>query len=625
MRGTHYHALTLAVALTSSLGWARHTIPRVTLPVSEGQLISLGSGITPHQNEQMAPCIEGTVDIEGKTAAEYSLDQPAIDSDINSHLFPEQGMLAYSSDSGAVPTEYKAGLLPGRRTISLSYFVKLGGRTASLRNLALNSFGQKLKADMQADQRRATCGDMFVEKVEFGGYFLATVNISFLSSVDRKTILDSGVFQFVPLDDLARELTVLGDRFGGKVKISLDLSQLGGQMNAFYSLVEKLKNKGVLSCAFPNTERCAEGIKEIYRYATQPDGVYAQFNRPMTENNLGDFAIRTAFLAPMNEVSAGFTAEPPPYGQVLPALDKLIRLAVDKQAYSNALSAWADWGDSRLNQRGMSEIKPILAKNIEIVRAAIGKCREKIEDCEHYARAAIADLAEEPLSAVFFPKSFLDVCRSEEQALSDRIIIEAIAKTRLGNRALDCYGAYVNLRDTQILDLSGLGLTDVSLLYEFDGIERLDLANNNLPRLVLGDYWPNLTLLDLSHNNLRQVKLQPTMPLIKLYLEANDLADIDGRSFPSGLSYWTIFDNPLDNIDILRQRLSKKTKHLIATPLELCALHGKSLLRHGFFNSETLAAQLADGNGPDYSKIAGTLRFEGWRLCSEIYTTYEKL
>lgn len=619
MNLTTYHLgmLLTMIALASGTGFAQ-----LKLPVTSGQLISVGNGYAPEQSEPLARCVQGRLVVAGETKANYGLDEPAIDAELNPLLFPPLSLLSFGSESRPSPVDYIAGLLPGRRTIRLSYFVAIGGRTAHLAEPSLNALGQRLKVSAPEQERLATCGDLYVGQVELGGYLAITVNIAFLSSIDRQNALESGVFRHTGIDELADALEVLGERYKGKVKISLDVSQVGGDTAAFYVMVQGLSDNGWLSCAYPDIDRCAEGIHAIYSYGTDPDGLYAQFSRPIAGGDLTSFAIRRASLIPMNTISPGFTRPLPDYGGELSELDALIAKVIGKSARLASLNAWRDRGDSRLRARGYAELSTALERNLANLEEAVTQCRQDISHCGKAVIAAKERQIEEPMAGAFFPKSFMDVCLAEEQSVNDRKIFEALAQDReIGA----CHDLLVATKARLAIDLGGLGLQEVSLLYQFDQWQRLELGHNSLTELVAADYWPDLTLLDLAHNRLRRVALGPSTPMAKLYLEGNALIHIDGLSFPKGMSYWTVFDNPLEDIEKTRVTLKEHSKHLIVTPLDLCALHGKKLLPMDFFTEDQLGEQLGLGNGPDYATIAGTTRFKGWRPCIQIYSNYPRI
>lgn len=611
---------TLLMAACSASSWAQ-----VELPVAAGQLLSIGHGYAPGRSEPMTQCISGAIDVSGETRAVYGLDQPAIDGQLNEVLFPKLSLISFGGGSHTSPDDYVAGLLPARRTLRLAYTVKIGGRIAKLTKPVLNELGRKLKQSSSPQERRATCGDLYVRQVELGGYFVLTVTLSFLSNLDQKLVLDSAVFQHTALDELADELADLGERYRDKLKVTLDISQVGGELAAFYQLVQSLDQQGWLSCAYPAIDRCAKGIKTIYDYATTPSGLYQQFSRPIGPNDLSSFAFRRAALAPLNSVSPGFTEALPDYARELLALDQLIRALVDKRATIAALSALSEQDDSRINPRSFEVVRTTINSNLAVLAKAIDQCRRLISHCSDTAAAARDQLAEEALATALFPKSFVDVCLAEDQAIDDRLILEAVADGRSLETRDDCYSLLATMQGRHKVRLGGLGIQDASLLYEFSQLEWLELAQNRFTELLVASYWPNLALLDLAHNQLQRLQLGPAMPLAKLYLEGNSLATIVASAVPDGLSYWALFDNPLIDVNKTKNTLKDKATHLVVTPLDLCALHGKNLLPLGFFDPETLAAQLASGQGPDYAVIAGTTRFKGWRPCAEIYTNYPRI
>ena len=91
------------------------------------------------------------------------------------------------------------------------------------------------------------------------------------------------------------------------------------------------------------------------------------------------------------------------------------------------------------------------------------------------------------------------------------------------------------------LDLSNLGLTDISGLEYLSGLKELNLSHNNLSNIEPLSHLMNLTKLDLSYNNIKDISVLPYYACNYQYrtinLSHNNISDI------SSINNWIILNN----------------------------------------------------------------------------------
>ena len=91
------------------------------------------------------------------------------------------------------------------------------------------------------------------------------------------------------------------------------------------------------------------------------------------------------------------------------------------------------------------------------------------------------------------------------------------------------------------LDLSSLGLTDISGLEYLSGLKELNLSHNNLSNIEPLSHLMNLTKLDLSYNNIKDISVLPYYACNYQYrtinLSHNNISDI------SSINNWIILSN----------------------------------------------------------------------------------
>lgn len=106
--------------------------------------------------------------------------------------------------------------------------------------------------------------------------------------------------------------------------------------------------------------------------------------------------------------------------------------------------------------------------------------------------------------------------------------------------------------DVTELDLSGLGLTDISALSDCTKLESLDLSSNEISDISVLAAMPNLKKLDLSDNNVSNIS--PLLALTKLEtldLSGNSVSSIAALTNHSAITELTLDGNPIGSFDAL--------------------------------------------------------------------------
>ena len=98
-------------------------------------------------------------------------------------------------------------------------------------------------------------------------------------------------------------------------------------------------------------------------------------------------------------------------------------------------------------------------------------------------------------------------------------------------------------RDKKLM-LNNLEIKNIPDLSQFDWVEKLDLSNNKIKKIVLNYLPPNLKLLDISDNKIVDITDLP-LGLIGIDLSSNLIEMFDGRNF-TGLKELLISDNRLE-------------------------------------------------------------------------------
>lgn len=106
--------------------------------------------------------------------------------------------------------------------------------------------------------------------------------------------------------------------------------------------------------------------------------------------------------------------------------------------------------------------------------------------------------------------------------------------------------------DVTELDLSGLGLTDISALADCTQLEYLDLSSNEISDISVLAAMPNLRTLDLTDNNVSNIS--PLLALTKLEvlrLGGNSVSNIAALTNHSAIRELTLDGNPIGSFDAL--------------------------------------------------------------------------
>ena len=122
--------------------------------------------------------------------------------------------------------------------------------------------------------------------------------------------------------------------------------------------------------------------------------------------------------------------------------------------------------------------------------------------------------------------------------------------------------------DATELDLSGLGITDISVLAECTALERLDISGNVISSISALAALPNLKALDISDNEISNLSpLIALSGLESLDASGNAVANVAALSGHTALKSLSLDGNPLENIDALASLTGLETLSLRDTGL----------------------------------------------------------
>ena len=123
--------------------------------------------------------------------------------------------------------------------------------------------------------------------------------------------------------------------------------------------------------------------------------------------------------------------------------------------------------------------------------------------------------------------------------------------------------------DVTELNLSGLGLTDISALSACTALESLDISNNQISDISVLAAMPNLKTLSFSSNQVSSIS--PLLALTNLEVlrfSGNNVSNIAALSGHTAITELDMSDNPLDSLTTLSTLTGLKTLTLQSCGLE---------------------------------------------------------
>ena len=123
--------------------------------------------------------------------------------------------------------------------------------------------------------------------------------------------------------------------------------------------------------------------------------------------------------------------------------------------------------------------------------------------------------------------------------------------------------------DVTELNLSGLGLTDISALSACTALESLDISNNQISDISVLAAMPNLKTLNFSSNQVSSIS--PLLALTNLEVlrfSGNNVSNIAALSGHTAITELDMSDNPLDSLTTLSTLTGLKTLTLQSCGLE---------------------------------------------------------
>jgi V8-like Glu-specific endopeptidase len=146
----------------------------------------------------------------------------------------------------------------------------------------------------------------------------------------------------------------------------------------------------------------------------------------------------------------------------------------------------------------------------------------QIEDLDKYQTIVVGENKQQHN---YFKTDFFNACESLSTTSNDNksIVNEVLSFTR----SKDCFSAHIALQELSSLDLSGLGLSSIDVLKDYNKFSLLYLDDNNLENIKVVESMSELETLYFSRNKVSD--LSPLLKLNKLqYVDAsyNDISSL---------------------------------------------------------------------------------------------------
>jgi len=154
------------------------------------------------------------------------------------------------------------------------------------------------------------------------------------------------------------------------------------------------------------------------------------------------------------------------------------------------------------------------------------------------------------------------------------------------------FGGATFSSDVTELNLSGMGLRDISVIANCTELIKLDISGNEISDLSPLMNIPNLQWLDVSGNNLTDLKaLMGMEKLTFINASGNDISDTSALSMMNGVTELYLDDNPIRDFAGLR-----KVKSLNVLGLSNTGLNDEGML---YLSNLTLLTNLYIENNPE--------------------------
>jgi hypothetical protein len=461
-------------------------------------------------------------------------------------------------------------------------------------------------AQMKASDFLISCGTRFVSKVERGGFLLISLVIQYDNSRSAAFIREDANWQEASLYTFVQHMQRISPALRSHLSIHTNILQVGGQPQKLLEVLAQHNSAPSFSCDPTQAASCQQKLDAVAAYASRDKvGFRAQFEE--VSDSLLIFTTKTyqeAGLGPAQTEQVQYRA----------SRDAIIQAKLQSDRDRFRLQKILGMRLHRQDQKNLQVIKTAIERNDFLLKRAVKSCFDEAKSCAEWAARVSVEWSTYRVEDIVHKPDFLDYCTSPLLELPLRTTVDAL----LGKAGTqDCYVAFQALNQMESLDLSSLGISDISPLANLDSPHpfALDLSRNQIVSIEALSSITRLFLLNLRNNRIKDIsplKDRPDLQVLDLGYNAVD-------TWPEGLASRSlkalnVIGNPLVDSGSLRKMYPEAQVYVSAQ--DLCSREIDWVQSQGLISRPEADEYRALEMAPYYSTFPARSRFiQGWINC----------
>jgi hypothetical protein len=561
------------------------------IPSTVGAAI-LGKGWDSHDQAYRGDCLAydpKTVLYVGGAGATSSFSRSLTQTEMQDSLgFSAQGRAQFGVVKTSLAASFAKEATADDYSETTTYQAIYNFKNAYLNSDTLNGFAQQLKGNgtFIPTAFKISCGDQYVKQVKLGAALYFSFKISF-STREQKDRFTTSFSIEGPLSGLSGSLDKAHREFGQSASIQISALQIGGRVDRLSTIFANGSTEGqagavhaILLCSMSNLTPCQQVITKALDYATNPtdpDAFPQQISPTFDPSKPGGPAELGYVTEPWSNI--GLQVPPAVVADVIEAergrLPGFLALQLKYRARLDDLKLRT----FRLSPNQITIVNTdsgIVDNNLLAIAATATTCYVDDEKCPQAVTQLSSNIAAtsfDPGKLDIQPENFAQWCdysgyttpsvvpptpslKATRATVDALIKIARLAGVNTQNDdewakvADQCDYSQKLLVQLPRLGLSGLTLTDLRPLAQFDSMRFLDLSNNSFDDQALANgqigSFASLLSLNLAGNSLQNTQILASLKNLRaLDVSSNHILDVQPLAILPDLLVLKATGNPL--------------------------------------------------------------------------------